>query len=917
MHLKWLFTLCLSVAYMNFSMAQQTIVRAKIVERSTNEVISNVAVFIKNSSLIRATDENGEFLFNEKHIPLGEGVLVLSKAGYETQNLPIVINEGKELDLGLIYLHLSMNVYTSQIGIISLSDEELDQDIGSASNISGLLRASKDAFLQAAAFDFSASFFNPRGYDSEYGKVLINGIQMNKLYSGRPLWSNWGGLNDAMREQVFSMGMSANDYNFGGLAGSTNIIMRASQYYKGGGISYASANASYVGRVMISYNTGLMPNGWAVSILASRRFAQEGYNDGSLYDANSFFAAFEKKFNEKHSLNLVGFFTPNRRGKSSANTQEVYDLKDTKYNAYWGNQDTQKRNSRIRKVEEPMAMLNHYWDFSETTNLNTNIAYQFGKRSDSRLGFNNAPNPDPAYYQKLPSYFLGDPSGPNYDLADLAKKEFQEDGQVDWLRMYQTNIAYGGTSRYYLYEDRVDDKQISANINFSKHMDNVTLNAAINYRNLSSHNFASMLDLLGGDGFLDVDTYNFGDAAQSDLNNPDRIVSHSDIFKYNYKLFAEQYDAFFQAQFKYRKLDFYLAAEVGITNYQREGLFKNGAFAANSYGKSEKIDFSTYGLKAGFTYKITGRHLIDFNAAYYTKAPNSQNAFSNSRQNNEIVRGVTEENIRNIDLSYIYRSPLLKGRLTSFYTKINDATQISFFYADGISGLGRNTTTAFVQEVITGLDKQHLGIEFGLEAQVTPTIKLKTVAGMGQYTYVNNPSMYLTSDDFDQELDFGKSYLKNYKLSGGPQQAYQLGLEYHDPKYWWIGVTANLFSNAYVNVAPITRTKNFYMDSSGYPFVEYNEDIARELLKQERLSSYTLVNLVGGKSWRKGTYFIGLFASINNILNKEYITGGFEQGRKANYRTLKEDVDKEERVFGHKYWYGNGTTYYLNLNLRF
>src|SRR5690625_7446308 len=81
-----------------------------------------------------------------------------------------------------------------------------------------------------------------------------------------------------------------------------------------------------------------------------------------------------------------------------------------------------------------------------------------------------------------------------------------------------------------------------------------------------------MLDLLAGNGYLDVDSYNYGDRAQSDLNNPDRVVDVGDTFKYNFNLNAEQYDAFVQAQFKYRKVDFYLGAEVGGTNYQRDGL---------------------------------------------------------------------------------------------------------------------------------------------------------------------------------------------------------------------------------------------------------------------------------------------------------------------------------------------------------
>ena len=168
--------------------------------------------------------------------------------------------------------------------IISISDDNLNsEDDGLTDNISGLLQASRDVFLSAAAFDFSATFFRPRGLDNANGKVLINGIEMNKQFSGRPQWANWGGLNDVQRNQEFSMGMSANDYNFGDLAGTNNIVMRASKYRRGGRVSYASANRSYQGRVMASYSSGLLEGGWSYSVLGSRRFGNEGFIDGTLY----------------------------------------------------------------------------------------------------------------------------------------------------------------------------------------------------------------------------------------------------------------------------------------------------------------------------------------------------------------------------------------------------------------------------------------------------------------------------------------------------------------------------------------------------------------------------------------------------------------------------------------------------------
>lgn len=896
----------------------QTNVVGNVVDATTNESLPDVEVTIEDSNLTVMTNASGEFNFVAFEVPLGEQIVTFTKDGFISKRFPVIINENESLNLDVISLEVDINEENFQIGTISLSDNELSSDESAADNLSGLLQASKDVFLNAAAYDFSATFFRPRGFDSENGKVLINGIEMNKMYNGRPQWSNWGGLNDAMRNQVFTMGLSANENTFGDLAGTTNVVMRASQYQKGGRVSYASSNRSYRGRVMASYNSGLTDNGWAYSFLASRRFGEEGFNDGSLYDANSFFAAVEKKINENHSLNLTAFYTPNRRGKSSPNTQEVYDLKDISYNSYWGHQDGEIRNSRVREIEEPVIMLNHYWDISKKTRLNTNVAYQFGKVGNSRLGYDNAPNPDPTYYQKLPSYFLGNPDGADYAGAYGASESFRNDGQIDWDAMYQANIFSGGTSKYYLYEDRNDDKQLTANTIISSDItNNITLNGSLGYKRLNSHNFANMIDLLGGSGYLDIDTFNQGDAAQNNLENPNRVLGEGDTFKYDYELDASEYNGFAQAQFSYSKIDFYAGANVERTTYQRNGLYRNGSFPTNSLGKSEELDFTTFGVKAGATYKITGRHLVTLNGAYFTDAPTLRNSFSNSRQNNSTVLGLEEETVKNVDLSYVYRSPKVKARLTGYYTKMEDATEIAFYYADGISGLGRNVNTAFVQEVLTNIDKRHIGAELGIEAQVTPTIKLKGAASYGEYVYANNPDLYLTSDDFQQELDFGKSYLKDYKVAGGPQQAYQIGFEYRDPDYWWFGATSNFFSNAYVDVSPITRSQNFYADFDGAPFNDYDAETARELLKQEEFDSYMLVNVVGGKSWKINDYFVGFFATINNVLDKEYKTGGFEQGRSANYRTLSEDVSNEKRVFGPKYWYGYGTTYYLNVYVRF
>lgn len=932
--------------------AQQTNVVGKVLEDVSGKSIPGATVSIEGSDLSVESLKDGSFTFKGLNLPLGEHFLIVDEVEFSTGRYPIVINEGETLDVGTLFLEFDIAKENLQISTISLTDNELDGDDASAYNISGLLASSQDAFLRAAAYDFSAAFFNPRGLDNANGKVLINGLEMNKVYSGRPSWGNWGGLNDVQRNRVFVRNSKASDYNFGDVGGTTNIIMRASKMRQGGRVSYASSNRSYQGRVMGSYNSGALEGGWSYSVLLSRRFGEEGYKDGTLYDANSFFVAVEKELNDKHSLNFTGFYAPNRRGMSTSLTEEVVALKGRSYNPNWGWHGDDKRNSKIRKTEEPVFMLNHYWDINEDIKLNTNIGYQTGFMSTTRIDnggtrleidpntgdtyyVGGARNPSANYYQNLPSYHLQDenPTSADFQSAYQAREAFVNGGQLDWGGLYKGNRNFkGGNSVYALYSDRVEDSKIMANsILTAKINENMTLNGRLNYKKLNSENFAQMEDLLGGQSYLDIDFFAeesgfisgiAQDLAQSDLNNPNRLVYEGDRYKYNYEIDAEVYDAFAQMQFKYNRLDFYVGGKVGQTNYQRTGLYENGFFpGAGSFGKGEKLDFTTFGGKLGGVYKITGRHLIDMNLSYAQDAPTIRNSYSNARQNHEVIDGLTEVTSQSLDLSYIYKSPLLNARVTGFYAGFQDETNVAFYFTEDITGLPADDGSAFVQEVMSGIDRKHYGVEFGVEAQILPTLKLKAAGSVGNYIYDNNPNIYLTSQDFPgKQLSFGdgKTDMKKLHVSGGPERVFQLGFEYRDPSYWNVGVTANHFSNSYITPSGLLRSDNFALDYDGIKFSDYNNEEARGLLKQEKFDDYMLVNLTGGKSWRIGDKYIGFFAVVSNLFDEVYKTGGFEQTRKSNFNTRGEDMSRSNgAVFGNRHYYGYGTTYYLNVYLRF
>ena len=926
-----------------FAFAQQeTRIFGKIIDAKTQNPVASVVVTIQNTNLMELTDTEGSFKFNA--VQSGSLLILIHSQGFKDALYPIDILEGQLLDLGTIALEEDQSI-EQQGSLIALTESDFSDDNSGSENTSGLLQSSKDAFQQAAAFNWGQARFRIRGLDSEHSTMMINGVVMNKLYDGRPQWGDWGGLNDATRNQEFSVGTSPSDYTFGGILGTQEINTRASIYRPGSRISFSGTNTNYSWRAMGTYASGMNNKGWAFVISAGKRLATEGYFEGTNYDANSAFLSVEKKLNDSHSLNISAFYTPNSRGKNSPNTAEVTELTNEKYNSYWGFQDGKKRNARMKTIEEPIVMLNHYFKINDHTNLNSSVMYQFGKIGNSNLDYQNANSPDPTYYRKMPSYHSslyakdnGEFSGeftPDLENAEKSKVLFLANPQIDWNAMYQANqdpiMDNNGhisgyepaKSKYVLYEDRTDDETMVATSTFNTQLtENIILNAGASFKNLKSHNYQKVLDLLGGLYFEDIDGFYAGNQSQSDLNNPNRQVVVGDEYGYNYNHVANTLDAFTQFKFSYNKVEFYLAQSFSSTNYQREGLYKNGIYETNSLGKSEKVQFENFGFKGGVTYKISGKQLLIFNGAHLTKAPTIRNTFPNARLNNSIIEDLESENISSLDVSYIFHSPIFKARLTAYYTLIKNATKTSFFYAEGIfdDGAGYNNTSAFVSQTLTHLDKKNLGAELSLEYQLNPTLKTTFSAAFGEYTYNSNPNVIVTNDaeasieNTNPVFDFGTALLKNYKQAGMPQQAYSIGIEYRDPKYWWIGANINYLVNSYIDVSPIARTNHFYTNpASGSNFPEATEERTKELLQQEKFDPTTLLNLTGGKSWRIYGKNVGLFVSINNVLNTTYKTGGYEQARNANFRQRNQDVSSGTPSFGNKYFYGYGRTYFVNL----
>jgi len=790
--------------------------------------------------------------------------------------------------------------------------------------VSGLLSASKDVFVRSTDFNFSAVRYRQRGYDSENVNIFFNGVLTNDLESGWAGWSSWSGLNDVTREQESNTNLEAIDYTFGGVGGGVFIDTRASSLRKRTRVTAStSTRGNYNHRLMVNHNTGMMENGWAFGFMASRRWADEGYIPGTFYDGYSYFVSADKKINDKHLFNVVFLGAPNNRGKQGAAVQEMFDLAGTNfYNPNWGYQNGKKRNARVARRHQPLAMFRHDWKMNEKTTLTTAISYQTGKNGSTRLEWGEAADPRPDYYRKLPSYSQ---VPDNVLLLEQLFKENESVRQINWDNFYDVNRnnidesidPNQNRALYMVMDRRYDSDKINFNTNFTSNINNnLTLNGGLSYQRHKGDNYQLVEDLLGADYWLDIDKFaerdfvGNEDVAQNDLDNPDRLVTEGDRFGYSYQSTINKSTAWGQANFSIDRLGFFVAANVSNSNFFRTGDYRNGRFPDSSKGDSEKLNYFNYGVKGGLNYGFNGRNYVYANATYFTRSPYFRNAFLSPRTRNEVVPGLTDEQVYSGEVAYLLNAPSTKAKIGAYYTKFNNKVETKSFYHDELR--------SFVNYIMTDVDKQHMGLEFAIKTQLgfIPGLQFEGAASLGQFTYTSRPSALISRDNDSELLASDRTvYIKNFYIPGTPQTAITTGLEYQTQNYLTINANFNYFDNIWMDFNPDRRTEiavqgtnpNTDVIDPDYA-VDPNSQNWTDIIHQEKAPAAYTLDISLRKSFRLSHKY-SMYANIgvNNLLNTSFISNGFEQLR-FDY------VDKDVNRFPTKYYYARGINYFLNLS---
>jgi len=890
----------------------QTSTLEGIVTDITGSPLPGASVNVGNKTF--KTDASGKF--TSDGIGYGKTDITFVLDGYETKTMNIEVNSSS-VKLGYIQVKTSVadNGNDNQGGT-TLSTVESDDDIKDQ-NVSSLLHSANDPFVSIASYTLSAGYFRPRGYDNEYSEVLIGGLELSDPETGRPNFSDWSGLNDATRYKESSYGLNPTRFSFGALSGASDIDVRASHQPKQIKASYSYSNATYTNRVMVTASTGMMKNGWAVTVAGSTRQGNTGYVKGTFYDAWSYFLSVEKKINSKQSISFTGFGSPAKRGMQSATVQECYDLVGSNYyNPNWGLQDGKVRNAKVRNSHEPQLLLSHFYDITDKIKLTTTLGYSFGRTGTTALNWYNSADPRPDYYRYLPSWQYNNPaSTPDPTVAaqitDLWKND-ENTRQIDWDNLYQVNYLSalsGEQSRYIVEERRLDHSQIAlashVNYEINKH---IFFTGGLNVNLYKSRNYKVMNDMLDGNGYtgywIDIDQFAQQDfptdsnIAQNDMNNPNRIVKKGDVFGYDYDIHINSAKLWGLGEFTYNHFDFYATLNFSGTQFWRVGNMKNGRFADDSYGKSATHSFLDYAVKAGVTYKLSGRHYFVFNTAYITTAPTFNDVYISPRIRNTVISDIRTGKIFSCDLSYIIRYPKVTARITAFNTNFQNDTKTMSFFQDDLS--------TYVDYIVFGINKTHQGIELGVEVKLIPVLSLEIAGSIGNYRYTNRPTAYMSVENGSQPDSTQKIYCKNFYVSGTPQTAGSIGLKFVHPKFWYANLSANIYANNWVDFNPSRRTLEA-LDGI-YPGDE-RLSLITEQQKAYNNPQFTLDASVG-KNIKINKVVLGISVRMTNILNNtKMVTSGFEQLR-FNYTTKNLDE------FPPKYFYGFGRTYFITASVK-
>jgi hypothetical protein len=904
-----------------YSVNAQVKISGTILDGEGNMPLPGANVVIKSSKIGTTTDFNGKF---ELSTTLSnDGELSISFLGYVTKNVKFKVTNGKA-NVGNITLlpdaqQLEGVVLTggslmdvakdrkTPVAVSTIKAADITNKLGNKEFVE-ILATTPSVYATKGSGGFGDSEVTVRGFGQENIAVMINGMPVNDMENGRVFWSNWAGLSDVASAMQVQRGLGSSKLAIASVGGTINIVTKSSERKEGGFYSMAIGNNNHR-KLIGSYSTGLMKNGFSASILLSST-GGNGYVQGTKYEGQAYFIALGYKINEKNSLEFTFTGAPqwhHQRGQQFTIERAIALGADgepnRRWNDDWGYLNGEEFNMRRNFYHKPVMSLAWDYKINETTKLSTIVYGSWGRGGGS--GAFGRLNGSVNYFDNR----LRDSNGfVNYDLISSHNRGNAITLNNGSLPSTTLPARVGGT----INTSANGISQISginshnwygAISSLNKKFGNFSVDLGADVRTYKGIHVRNINNLLGASAYRDTRNINNNPFVTSETYdaspslNPFFNATKNTIVDRDWDGLANWIGGFGQIEYSKDKISAFLQGAVSNQSFQRVDRFVY--LNSDALQTSEKVSYLGGNVKGGVNYNINDNHNVFANAGYYSRQPFLNAIFPN---NNNVKQGnLKNEIIIGAELGYGFRSEKFQANVNIYRTEWSDR-----FLRTGPS----NTTTnpnGYVN--FNGVTQLHQGVELDFTFKPIEKLKINGMFSYGDWAYKGQA----TGTEYDnQDNVFGTTevplYLDKVKVGNAAQTTAALGIDYEVLPRFNINPVLNHFDNLYGNLNPsslTSATNKGAIKLPSYEVLDLNVNY-KWLLGKEKSNS---LNFTLNISNLLDATFIQ--TSLTNIHADDNINNANPAlGTYASNNRLYDGVANANRV-----WFGFGRTW--NFGLRF
>ena len=848
------------------AIAQSTVI-GKVVDENDAPLIG-ATVIVPGTSTGTGTDAAGNFSLK---VDAGTQSVEISFIGYVTETREI--KGGGRIDLGTIVLKTDavtlQDVIVSQsvavqrktpVAVSTVTADEITYKLG-GQEFPEILKSTPGVYVTKDGGGFGDAKINMRGFQSANVAVMVNGVPVNDMEWGGVYWSNWAGLSDVTRSMQTQRGLGASKISAPSVGGSVNIVTNGIDAKKGGTFSFGVGNDGLY-NLSLSLSTGLTKNGWAMSILAAKRWG-DGYIQGTNFEGYNWFVNISKRINDRHQLSLTAFGAPQKHGQRNAlndgltiaewqKAKNFMGEKDMyRYNASYGfDKNGKQRYSSFNEYHKPQISLNHQWQIDYKSSLSTALYMSIGRGS----GYSG---------QGRTSADRNAWKGTNYGIVNTTFRN--PDGTISNYKIQELNAASIDGSRMVMSKSNNNHMWYGLLSTYTNQITpSLELSAGVDVRYYIGEHNNEIIDLYDGKYFID-------DNSRRNVKASDNIAAADPTWQYeklqvgdkvyrDYDGHVHQEGVFAQLEWTRNKLNAFVSGSISNTGYWRYDRFYYDA----AHAESDHVNFLGYTIKGGANYNITDKHNVFANLGYISRAPFfSGGAFLQSTTSNVTNPDPLNERVFSAELGYGFRSGIFTANLNAYYTLWMDK---SFVRSTQMS----NGDYARIN--LGGVDARHMGIELDFSLRPTRWMDITGMLSLGNWIWDSNTKGYIY-DSQGQPMtaaldgtvasgimadDHAWLFLKQkgIKVGGSAQTTGAIGMTVRPMKGLRVSADWNAYGNNYAD---------FWLGSG----LNGNQTI--EVKDPWRIPWGHQLDLSASYRFKIGNIFATIYGNVNNVYNYNYI----------------------------------------------